>query len=101
MHSSANLKFPPLSVLSQTGRMLSFVFTRSDCHLTIITLTLIHWITIDHVPLKMIKIDSLGTVRYSSRPSDCPGAATRRCYAGAVECKRVHAGTRHHACRRQ
>ena len=33
----------------KTGSMLSFVSTRSDCHLTIITL--IHWIKIDHVLL--------------------------------------------------
>jgi len=34
---------------------LSFVFSRSDCHLTIVTV--IHWITIDHVLLYMIMID--------------------------------------------
>ena len=36
--------------------MLSFVFTRSDCHLTIISL--IHWIKIDYVLLQLIMIDS-------------------------------------------
>jgi len=33
--------FVRLISLSQTGSMLPFVFTRSDCHMTIITL--IHW----------------------------------------------------------
>jgi len=45
--------------------MLSFVFTMSDCHITIITL--IQWIKIDHVlflNFKMIKTDSWGTVHY-------------------------------------
>ena len=33
--------------LSQTRSTLSFVYTRSDCHLTIITV--LHWIKVDHV----------------------------------------------------
>ena len=41
--------FVRLISLSQTGSILPFVFTRSDCHMTMITL--IHWITIDHVLL--------------------------------------------------
>jgi len=57
IHRSAKLQSPPLSVLFfcscddiyQTGSAPSFVFTRSHCHLTIITL--IHWIKIDHVLL--------------------------------------------------
>ena len=36
--------------------MRFFVFTRSDCHLTITTL--IQWIKMDHVLLKLIMTDS-------------------------------------------
>jgi len=76
MHSSVKLKARPHSVpffcscdnvFSQTGTMLSFVFnlfTRSKCHLTIITL--IHWIKKISCTctVKMIKIDSRRTVYY-------------------------------------
>ena len=41
--------------------MLSFVFSRSDNHLTIKSFR-IYWIKIDHVLLKMIMIDSYETV---------------------------------------
>ena len=37
--------------------MLSFVFTRSDCHMAIITQS--HWINIDHVQLCMIMVDGV------------------------------------------
>jgi len=59
MHRSAKLQTPPPSCTfflfvwlgwSQTGRQLSFVFSRSNCHLTIITL--IHWITMIQYKLK-------------------------------------------------
>ena len=33
-------------------------------------ITLIHWINFDHEPLKMIMIDSCGTVHSSSDPND-------------------------------
>ena len=56
MHSSANVQSPPLSVVllcscdnvyhKQDVRF--FVFTRSDCHLTI---SLIHWNKMNHVLL--------------------------------------------------
>ena len=46
--------------LSQTGSMFSFVFTRLDGHLTIITQN--HWIQIDHLLLYMFMIDSWWTV---------------------------------------
>ena len=44
--------------LSQTGSTLSYVLSRSDCHLTLITLT--HLIKNDLLLLKMIIIDSWG-----------------------------------------
>jgi len=65
----------------QTTITLSFVFTRSDCHLTLITL--IYWIKNDHVLLKMIMIDSWGTVH--SAALTC---SLVQCYAGRQPCPR-------------
>jgi len=62
VHSSAKLRSPPLYVHFLfvcvfsffTNSTLSFVFTRTECHLTIITL--IQWIEINTVLLSMIMI---------------------------------------------
>ena len=60
MHSSPELQCPSLSVLSFVRVImftLSFVFTRSDCHLKIINL--IYKIKSDHTLLQNIIIESL------------------------------------------
>jgi len=61
MHNTQIQKSFSLSVFSLCScdeAMTFFVCTRSDCHLTIITL--IHWLKIDQVLLLMIQLDGNG-----------------------------------------